>query len=305
MNISKIILTLLTIGALVLVPTVATAQTFTFTETDGDWNTPTNWNPTDGPPQAADNAIIPDDTICRVKTENQAAADVDVQSGGTLVIESKSLTISSGTTLTVNGTGKLEINNTGGGAGQLLWLSGNLTLDGTGTIDAGDGVIRNSGSTSGDLNIGTATQAGPTIKGNLTIDPAGNIFNFGGLRVDDSADTMVLGALSYTSTLRFLHGTSELLITAGTMKITRMAFAGPFLCDPGWTGDITVNGATAKLHLTDHDSDIRVINSCMILKGGGTIDFDRTVSISKGFDFTDGTINVAAGELVGFFGVCP
>ena len=53
MHIAKIILVLLTVGALALVPTVVTAQTFTFDKTDADWNTATNWNPTNGPPKAA------------------------------------------------------------------------------------------------------------------------------------------------------------------------------------------------------------------------------------------------------------
>ena len=45
MNTFKLILTLLTVVALVLVPTVASADTFRFTETDGDWNTPGHWDP--------------------------------------------------------------------------------------------------------------------------------------------------------------------------------------------------------------------------------------------------------------------
>ena len=114
MNIAKIILLLLIVGAPAFAPTVASAQTtFTFNKTDGDWQTQGNWTP-EGRPGSADTAIIPSGETCRVKSANQAADDVDVQSSGTLVIESKSLTVSSDASLTVNG--KLAMDNTGGGS---------------------------------------------------------------------------------------------------------------------------------------------------------------------------------------------
>ncbi len=88
MHISKIILVLLTVGALVLVPLVASAQTtYTFQEADGDWHSEDHWDP-EGRPGANDTAVIPDDTICRVTTADQAARSAAVQSGGTLIIES-------------------------------------------------------------------------------------------------------------------------------------------------------------------------------------------------------------------------
>lgn len=307
MNLTKLIFTLLTITALVLVPSVGSAATFTFNVTDGDWNTPGNWAEPFGPPKAGDNAIIPSGKTCRVKTANQAADDVDVQSGGTLVIESKSLTVSSGTTLTVNGTGRLELNNTGGGAGKLLWLSGNLTIDGSGKIDAGDGVITNSGSTTGNLSIGTSGATGPSVAGELTIDPAGTLFNYGLLLVDDSADTMVLGKLSSAGPLRILRGSGEMTVTAGLIKIGRIAMANGSDAGPAWNGTITVDGANATLNVTEYvtPSETQLGQGCVLLDGGGTIDLDTIWVSQGGFSFTNGTFEISASAAAVFEGDCP
>ena len=93
MHISKIILVLLTVGVLALVPTIATAQptTYEFDKTSGDWDTPGNWNPTSGPPQAGDTAIIGSGKTCTISEADQAALHVEVV--GTLIIKARTLSM--------------------------------------------------------------------------------------------------------------------------------------------------------------------------------------------------------------------
>lgn len=291
MYISKIIIALLTVAAIVLVPSIATAQptTYTFLEDDANWNTAGHWDPDTGPPEAGDTAIIPDDTICRIKTFDQAAANVEVQSGGKLVIESKKLLLDELGSLGVDGT--LELNNTASAPGVLAWVGG-LDITGSGTIDAGDGLMTPD-SGSGDLAIGTAGAGGPTIKGNVSIAPAGDLHNYGTLLVDDSSDTMTLGKLSSSGTLRFLRGSGDMEVTAGLMKLGRMAMVGFF--PAAWTGTITVNGPNATLHLTEHVNSQQGFGS-VVLDGGGKIDLDCNWSSLRGFKFSDGTFEIAAGK---------
>ena len=169
MNISKLILTLLTMVVLVLGPSVASAEDFTFDATDGDWNSPENWLEDGGPPRTGDRATIPNGKTCRLQTADQAAYVVSVQSGGKLVIESKKLLLDEVGSLAVDGT--LELNNTASAPGHLAWVGG-LHISGSGTIDCGDGLI-SPDSGSGDLAIGTVGEA-PTIKGSVSIAPAGD-----------------------------------------------------------------------------------------------------------------------------------
>lgn len=74
----------------------AFATTYTFSVSDGNWGTSTNWFP-NGTPGAGDTAIIPADTTCHV-TSNQTIQVLEVESGGTLRMEGAELLIGCTTT---------------------------------------------------------------------------------------------------------------------------------------------------------------------------------------------------------------
>ncbi|MCG3128691.1 MAG: hypothetical protein CHACPFDD_03581 [Phycisphaerae bacterium] len=64
----------------------AHATTYTFQPTSGDWNDNNNWSP-NGKPGSGDTAIIPNGKTCNIADANQVVKILDVQSGGTLVID--------------------------------------------------------------------------------------------------------------------------------------------------------------------------------------------------------------------------
>ena len=302
MYISKIILTLLTVGALVLVPTVASAQTeYTFLEDDGDWQTETHWDP-EGRPGAADTVIIPNGKTCRIETANQAADLVDIQSGGTLQIKSRTLTISSDSFLCVNGTGTLQFKDTGTDA-KLLY-KGFLNIDGNGTIDAegptyGPGHIENAPKESGSLYIGShnGTEDDPTFRGSILLDIDGDLWNQGEFKVVNSADTMEIGPVNSGSSRGSIRGTGKFTAPGGTLKIGRMTMvvgANP------WSGTIAADSGT--FHLTEYITWQLGLGN-VTLDNGGTILIDTPWISQGGFRFTNGTL--IAGAAAVFSGDSP
>lgn len=83
---------IITIGVLGLLTASAPATSYTFNSSYGDWDTATNWTP-NGTPGSGDTVTIPDDKICTVSTDDQAAEDVIVEDGGFLLVIGKTLTI--------------------------------------------------------------------------------------------------------------------------------------------------------------------------------------------------------------------
>ncbi|MCG3126112.1 MAG: hypothetical protein CHACPFDD_00942 [Phycisphaerae bacterium] len=112
----------------------APATTYTFTATSGDWNSNDNWDPP-GKPGSGDTAIIPNGKTCNIAAANQAVRILDVQSGGTLVIDyDNNLQLGendASTTSTVDGEIHF-IESAGDRAILRIW--GTVTFDGSGEI---------------------------------------------------------------------------------------------------------------------------------------------------------------------------
>ncbi len=113
----RIALALTMLVTAVIAPVSALADTYTFNVLDGNWNVPGNWFPQiDAPPDADDLAIIPDGTVCRVKTRDEDALEVLVEAGGTL-----SVYLEDDAT---NGPGVLDFNATYGAGWDMLIVKG-------------------------------------------------------------------------------------------------------------------------------------------------------------------------------------
>lgn len=224
MHISKIILVLLTIGALALVPTIATAQTTrTFDVTSGVWDTPGNWDPS-GKPVAGDTAIILDGQTCKVEDDHQAVKILDLRSGGTLEINGKRLTLGeddSSTTSAVSG--QISFTKVSGFVGRIV-LEGTVTVNGSGTIGkrgvSYEGRLGPIGGFEGPL---LKLAANIDLQGELEIRP--NLELNSTLTIDSSDDLITVGhtqVMNLNSTE--LSGTGKFSVTGGELRFRITAF---------------------------------------------------------------------------------
>lgn len=264
--------------------------TYTYIATDDIWNDDANWTPSGGPPGALDTAVIPDGKTCRIESSAQADT-VDVQSGGTLRIDSTSLTIDDGSSLTVNG--DLQFKKSSSTVPSLVYLEGDLTISGAGTIDAADGdpaygpgIIQNAAGKTGDLTISNSSM---TLKGSLKIDINGDLHNSGTFLVDDADDTMEIGPLSSGTLRGVINGAGNFTASAGTLKIGRMALKGS---PDAWTGTVTASGGT--FHLTEYVVS-HLGHGNVQLNSGGTIKVDALWISQGGYTLTEGDIIFAPG----------
>ncbi len=176
-------------------PPVGTEYTFQAQPGDNSWGTPGNWDPPTGPPQAGDTAIIPNQELCIVD-DSEAAQVVTVQSGGTLRIDGKTLTVAYGSGaagLTVDGTlefrtvnnepGTLRYDNTDSSSNVFV-IGGSGILKAVGTGHSG--IIRGHTTTTG-LKIDTNV----ILEGSLDIRKGSSSLGItmdGTCRVNSSAD---------------------------------------------------------------------------------------------------------------------
>ena len=95
MDTFKLILSLLTIVALALVPSIGSADNSNCAVTPATWDNPDNWLEPGGPPKAGDWAIIDTGQTCRIEAP-QAAWVVWLKGTGTakLIIKGGTLTMS-------------------------------------------------------------------------------------------------------------------------------------------------------------------------------------------------------------------
>lgn len=294
MRIAKIILVLLTVGALALVPTVATAQPFTFNVTSGDWETPTNWNPPTGPPAAGDVATIPSGKTCRIETADQAVFDLLVI--GELIIKGKTLSMLengfSSPLLNVEGavkfekpgatTPKIVFTNRGGPGGPFRIISTNNAGKIVAFGAAGhEGVIESAPVDA--LKV----ERGVLIRGSIAVE-ASILTNDGRFLVDAAADTMFIGA---TNSGFGTSGSGTFEVTAGDMFIRRLKPAEFF------DGTLKVSGGT--MTLTEHVAIFQV-SEANVRVSGGTLLFESDWRSLGGLNFTGGTIKVVANETATF-----
>ena len=296
MHISKIILVLLSVGALALVPTVATAQpTFIFDVTSGNWHTRENWDPTSGPPQAGDRAIIPSGKTCTIDTANQEALVVEVI--GTLIIKGKTLsmlpTSTTSPSMKVNGTVKFE--KPGQTTPKLIHNEANIPFpppfkiftDNAGTLVA-DGAAGHEGIIEETNTSILDVQSGVTIKGSISVDGIG-LINDGLFLVDNASDTMFIGGTS-VGLLSVGSGTFE--VSDGDMFIRRLKPNAET-----FTGKLIVSGGT--MTFTTHVGSTGP-SEAKVEVSGGTLLFEADWQSLGGLDFTGGTIKVAANETATF-----
>jgi hypothetical protein len=257
----------------------------TFQATDGVWNLASNWDPAQIP-GPNDTAVIPDGKTCRI--EQAAVADtVNIQSGGTLRIDSASLTIDDGPSLTVDGT--LQFKKSTGTVPSLVYLDGDLTIDGTGTINCSDadsygpGLIENDASASGDLTFSEATD----VIGPLRIHIAGDLDNDADFTVVDADDTMEIGVAASGTQDGNIIGSGSFVATAGTIQVGRMSLSS------NWSGLIQAVGGT--FHLTQYVT-FHLGNGRVEVASSGHIQIDTLWVSQGGYSFENGTIQVASGK---------
>lgn len=286
----------------------AVAETFTFDATDGIWGDSQNWDPP-GTPGSADTAIIPSGKTCRIEDADRDIKILDVQSGGTLRIDSRKLTVhqTSGTGVTVNGT--LQFKQTGPAAAPVLFFNNSMTLNGSGTINArendGYGPAEMEGADDDDLTI-TDT----TLVGSIDI-LAINLKNGGTIKVDDADDSFRVGE-SPSAVEVWGSGTFE--VSAGLLQFRHVRWTAP---GRDFTGPITISGGTMQFDGAlgggvELDSVITLSAGTMLIKhtfsnaksftmSGGKLQIDKQNSRFNGdWTYTGGTIELAAGRNVMF-----
>ncbi len=221
--------------------------------TSRDWNTATNWCPTNVP-TATDNAVIPSGPANQpILSTTAVASTVEVQSGASLSISSAgSLTINGSKTLsgftnalfsggTVTNSGQIVIDITASTSQFGLWNGGTFTNTGRISIDRTTAqALRNSlASSTTFINSGTITIGGsPTVNDNGILNEATFQNNAGGLITIDG--TTGVGFLNQASGT--VHN-SGAITTGGSFSTTLSGVLSVGAFTNNIEGTITINRA--------------------------------------------------------------
>ncbi|TWT43671.1 hypothetical protein RAS1_00700 [Phycisphaerae bacterium RAS1] len=267
---------------------VALASDFTFTATSGDWGTPSNWDPA-SVPSTGDAATIPNGKTCSVGNANQTCGKVTVDSGGTLKVTARDLTISSsgpsGARLVVNGDLKLE--KPSSTVGRIVFSGFEVEVSGSGTISA---LADNGG---GGTIVGDGTylfKVGSTVTMVGSIVFLTGVENNGYMHVNDSNDQMDFGDMTVSS--RFtLRGTGGIAVSAGTVRFGRVEFKDSF---PGVSLEVT----GGEMRLTTYGYYVDTFASFHI--NGGTLTLQKSLTNKGGLEFRGGQIDVSADVIAVF-----
>ncbi|TWT45189.1 hypothetical protein RAS1_16110 [Phycisphaerae bacterium RAS1] len=266
----------------------AFATDYTFNVTSGDWGNQNNWNP-QFVPSSGDTATIPNGRTCNVANANQTCGKVTVDSGGTLKVTARDLTISSsgpsGARLVINGDLKLE--KSGSTLGRLLFSGFDVEVTGSGTISAladngGGGAIV--GDTTYLLKVGSGFPIVGSIVFLVGVENNGNIL------VNDANDQLDFGDMQ-TGTRYTLRGAGIIEAAAGTIRFGRVQFKGdrPAL-------SLAVTGG--EMRLTTYGYYVDTWNTFYVF--GGTLALEKALTSKGGLDFEGGQI-VVSGDAVAVF----
>jgi hypothetical protein len=310
--------------------TSAQEDTFYFDVAEGDWETPTNWDP-QGTPTTGDTAIIQDGQHCHVQTASQDCKIFKVLGGGLLTIEAPYyLRVGSHTehTSSVVG-GDVHFLKQTDGYPMLVIREGGVTLTGdngnAGTLNASaaDGL--------GKAYIGAIDASTQVLEVGSGIEVKGSylfyahIDNNGTFVLDDPNDTMTFrkfvdrpcpkvggtgtfdvsaGTLTFDNCiLKTDNSTTWDLSGTGTIHITTQCFCGDVL--PYYTAcAIDIRGGE-RLWVERATGNVPLPRRLFRTTGqfsmsDGTLDIDGPFKVSGGAALSGGTIEVAPGESAEF-----
>jgi hypothetical protein len=262
----------------------AQATTYTFTgDVDSSWSTQGNWDPTDGPPDGDDVAIIPNGETVHVDS-NEECGKLQVESGGTVRIFGEfRLTITDE---------HIQLDSVVDGAIR-FWRDGDddvgtLRIDGDVTITGNNGVIvggDNHNSLTGGVIDGTDSSA------TLTLNQTG-----GGLRVLDEIEIKVelinnaqVGAETKGDTLTLSTngklGSGVWFAQGSTLKVdTQVTGAGNFLVgSSNTTGVLDVNDnldVSGALTIRGYTTEVGEAYSTIDVASGKSAKFHVCTSVS-------------------------
>ncbi|MCG3128864.1 MAG: hypothetical protein CHACPFDD_03760 [Phycisphaerae bacterium] len=199
------------------------ATTYTFIATSGLWDDEDNWDPT-GKPVSGDTAIIPNGKTCLVQNGNEAVKIVQVDSGGTLGIVGRTLTLGvAGDTTSSTVNGLIYLKESGATPG-VLKVQGFPTLGGSGIVSARKADGYGAGRFTSLNNQQKLTiNSGVTCKGSITF--LVDFDNYGTLQVDHADDEMTFGYAS-TQFGRYDGGGGTLSVSAGLARFNHFRLAG-------------------------------------------------------------------------------
>lgn len=294
------VLTILLMVLVVIAPFAAPAlaDTYTFNVTSGDWDIDTNWHPTDGPPDGDDTAIIPNGKTCIVASDHQRAELIDVQSGGTLVIDGKDLTLPAAASSSVNQliNGTLQFKNSGRIVCETEDEYYTLRLSGAGSINASDASTLGPGSivtaSTNNYDADVLIDDNLTVKGSVTFDIVGVLYVDGALIVDDAHDVMNVGAAPPGNATGLISGEGLLQCSAGLLRVRRMHLEGGFAGTIHATGGNTVAG---RIHFSEYGVAHFTVYGYILVDSGGTLEIASWLfeHLAGGcFSVTGGTIKL-------------
>lgn len=278
---------------------LARATDYTFAPqsgNDGDWGAQANWTPSSGPPGSGDKATIPNGKTCRVENASQVAREIVVDSGGTLAVLSRDLTLGTGSGsagLTVNGT--LYLDKTTATTPRIVLDRNTITISGSGTVTAsaasgyGPAIIHPA--TAGNLLI---VNDGVTVKGAIAVNTA--IYNYGLMLVDHADDVMDVCPVADVSGVD-LQGDGIFRVTAGQMRIG----AATQTLDSQAQFDLQ----GGELNVTQYATNTFMDMVCKVFVSGGVLDVDSHFQTSGAFSFTGGCMEVAPQKVASFLSYPP
>ncbi|MBU0637350.1 MAG: hypothetical protein KKB50_00675 [Planctomycetes bacterium] len=279
----------------------AMATDYTFTgNTSNTWDNGSNWYPPDGPPDAGDKATIPDGKTCQVIDANQAAEIIDVQSGGTLGIVGRTLTLGSTTEDTTSTTSGTIYFQKSGDRDAVLKVAKWVDLNGSGTLtakadDGREGVIE--WYAPGDR---LALGAGMTLTGTFQINSGLKLrFNsendFAKVLIDDDDDMVTLGEAVDAPPGKRISGAGKFDVRAGVLKIRCVGFNST---TPKW-----VISGTGQIRLTDvaepHESIFTNLTVAITITGGDLV-VDDDLGTTGDLVFSGGEIWVGSHNVAEF-----
>lgn len=266
---------------------VATAigATYTFTgDVDSDWHRTLNWD-FGIIPERNDTAIIPDELVCDISNADAEIGILEIY--GRLNLIGRQLDIYGGSGDSIidgldvdNGIFSLQNSPT-------VKLLNSVTFDNaayTGRILGGVGAdIATWSRDTSVRRLGIAS--GITVRGSMNFDGV-NVENNGTMLVNNSGHVMTFG--SGTNAVEFF-GSGTLQVSAGLAVLDFVT--SDF--DADWT--MTLNGG--EIHVAD--TSLVSATDMNLAISGGTLDIDANFG-GKGFTFSGGTIEVAAGKSAQF-----
>lgn len=262
------------------------------------WNEPNNWTANSGYPSGAgDTATFPSSGVSNEPTVNieVTVGSVTVDTGRTLTLgadlstgslditgtvntDDDTLTVSSENGLTINSNGLLHVDDAGtvvlSGGGTSQTIDGSLTLDVSGSTLS----ITNSCTIEGDGSItGSSDSAAIEIAGtDKTLTSEVTIA--GALRI--------VGAQGSSGTT-FINSGSVRANTAGTLEVFPDALDAGSAVSGSWYVETNANA-----ELWVRTASVQLSGSINL--STGTLDIDQNITTSDQFNFTGGSIEVAA-----------